>query len=105
MPEPIAGVAYNFDPATYSCSVQPDGALATFLKTGPVSRHLAPSRLPSGARVAVLVFDENNPADALVVGVTTTNRRMPSCRVYRSSVQSIPNAVQTTIRFTTTRHD
>jgi hypothetical protein len=99
------GTAYGFDAATYTCSVQPDGALTTFLKSVPVSRHLTPSLLPNGARVSLLLFDENNPADAMVVGVTTANLRLPSCRVYRSSAQTIPNAGQTLLSFTAARHD
>src|SRR5579859_8123083 len=97
MPDAIvtAGTLFNFDPASYTCSVQPDGALTTFLKGVPVSRQLLPSLLPNGARVSLLLFDENNPSDGLVVGVTTTNLRVPSCRVYRATPQSIPSGTQT----------
>ena len=103
--EVAAGTLYNFDAASYSCSVQPDGALTTFLKGVPVSRQLMPSLLPNGARVSLLLFDENNPADGMVVGVTTPNLRLPSCRVYRSSAQSIASGAQTAISFTNARHD
>ncbi|HLG73656.1 MAG TPA: hypothetical protein VK009_24830 [Chloroflexota bacterium] len=107
MPEPLVttGTLYNFDAGSYTCSVQPDGALTTFLKNVPVSRQLTPSLLPNGARVSLLLFDENNPSDAMVVGVTTANLRAPSCRVYRSSAQSIPNASQTALSFSSVRHD
>lgn len=107
MPDSLVttGTLYNFDAASYTCSVQPDGALTTFLKGVPVSRQLMPSLLPNGARVSLLLFDENNPADGMVVGVTTPNLRLPSCRVYRSSAQSIPNASQTTLSFSNVRHD
>ncbi|MFI5267816.1 MAG: hypothetical protein ACHQ7M_10610, partial [Chloroflexota bacterium] len=33
------------------------------------------------------------------------NLRQPSCRVYRTSAQSIPNNSQTVLSFTTARHD
>ncbi|HEY8693320.1 MAG TPA: hypothetical protein VIR57_11330 [Chloroflexota bacterium] len=99
------GTVYNFDAPSYTCSVQPDGALTTFLKGVPVSRQIMPSLLPNGARVSLLVFDDNNPTDAMVVGVTTPNLRLPSCRVYRTSAQSIPNGNQTVLSFTTARHD
>lgn len=99
------GTIYNFDAPSYTCSVQPDGALTTFLKGVPVSRQIMPSLLPNGARASLLVFDDNNPADAMVVGVTTANLRLPSCRVYRSSAQTIPNNSQTVLSFTTARHD
>jgi len=99
------GTLAGFDAGTYTCSVQPDGALTTFLRGVPVSKQLAPSLLPNGARVSLLLFDENNPVDAMVVGVSTSNLRMPSCRVYRNAVQSIPNSAQTALSFTTVRHD
>src|SRR5579884_3231514 len=107
MPEPLVttGTLYNFDAGSYTCSVQPDGALTTFLKNVPVSRQLTPSLLPNGARVSLLLFDENNPSDAMVVGVTTSNLRLPSCRLYRGSAQTIPNASQTPLSFTAARHD
>ncbi len=101
----IPGTLYGFDPSTYTCSVQPDGALTTFLKGVPVSRQLLPAVLPDGARVSLLMFDQNNPQDAMVVGVTTTNLRTPSCRVYRGSSASIPSASQTVLSFTNVRHD
>ena len=99
------GTAYNFNASSWTCDVQPDGALTAFLHGVPVSRQIMPSLLPNGARVALVVFDDNNPADAMVVGVTTTNLRLPSCRVYRNAAQSIPTGVQTLISFTTLRHD
>jgi hypothetical protein len=104
-PMVAAGTIYNFDAASYTCSVQPDGGLTSFLKGVPVSRQLLPSLLPNGARVSLLLFDENNPADGLVVGVTTTNLRVPSCRVYRGAAQSIASGSQTTLSFTAARHD
>jgi hypothetical protein len=99
------GTLYNFDPADYTCSVQPDGALSTFLSGVPVSRQIMPSLLPDGAQVSLLLFDDNNPIDGMVVGVTTPNLRLPSCRVYRGSAQSIPSGSQTLLSFTTARHD
>lgn len=103
--ELIAGAVYGFSAASYTCSVQPDGALTTFLKDVPVSRQIMPPLLQDGTRVSLLVFDENNPTDAMVVGVTSANPRVPSCRVYRSAAQSIATGVQTAVSFTTARHD
>ncbi|MBV8083829.1 MAG: hypothetical protein JO247_03345 [Chloroflexi bacterium] len=100
-----AGTLYNFDAGTYTCSVQPDGALSTFLKSVPVSKHLSPALLPNGARVSLLLFDDSNPADGMVVGVTTPSLRMPSCRVYATAPQTIPNAAQTALTFSAVRHD
>jgi hypothetical protein len=99
------GTVYNFDAPSYTCSVQPDGALTTFLKGVPVSRQIMPSLLPNGAGVSLLLFDDNNPADAMVVGVTTPNLRLPSCRVYRAAAQSIPSGSQTILSFSAVRHD
>ena len=99
------GTLYSFSDASYTASIQPDGALTTFLKNVPISRQLMPSLLQDGARVAVLMFDENNQADAMVVGVTSSAGRTPSCRVYRNAVQSIPSGDQTAVSFTTVRHD
>ncbi len=99
------GTLYHFDPAAYTGSVQPDGALSTFLKGVPVSRQIMPSLLGDGARVSLLLFDDNNPADSMVVGVTSPNLRVPSCRVYRASPQSIPNGAQTALSFSAVRHD
>jgi hypothetical protein len=107
MPDSIVttGTLYGFEAGSYTCSVQPDGALTTFLHGVPVSRQLLPSLLPDGARVSLLLFDENNPSDGMVVGVTTPSLRSPSCRVYRTSAQSIPSGVQTAIGFGAARHD
>jgi hypothetical protein len=99
------GTLYNFDSGAYTCSVQPDGALSTFLKGVPVSKHLSPALLPNGARVSLLLFDDSNPADGMVVGVTTPNLRMPSCRVYGTAAQSIPSGAQTAVAFGAVRHD
>ena len=101
----LIGTLYSFSDASYTASVQPDGALTTFLKNVPVSRQLMPSLLQDGTRVAVVMFDENNQADAMVVGITSTAFRSPSCRVYRNAVQSIPNATPTAVSFTSVRHD
>jgi len=107
MADPLitGGTLYGFDAASYTCSVQPDGALTTFLKGVPVSRQIMPSLLADGARVSVLVFDEHNGQDAMVVGVTSANQRAPSCRVYAGAPQSIPNGAQTAIIFSSVRHD
>jgi hypothetical protein len=99
------GTVYAFDAASWTCSVQPDGALTTFLKSVPVSRHILPALLPNGARVSLLLFDDNNPADAMVVGVSGLGPAVPSCRVYRASAQSIPNGSQTILSFSAARHD
>jgi hypothetical protein len=99
------GTLYGFDPSSYTCAVQPDGAPTTFLHGVPVSHQLMPSLLPDGARVSLLLFDENNPSDGMIVGVTTPNLRLPSCRVYRSSAQSIASGSQSALSFSAVRHD
>lgn len=67
----VIGTLRSFSQSTFTATVQPDGSLATFLPSVPVSADISPSLLAAGARVAVLMFDAHNATDALVVGVVS----------------------------------
>ena len=59
----------SFDAVTCKAALQLDGSLATYLRDVPVSRGLPAAELTAGRTVALLLFDGNDPADGMVVGV------------------------------------
>ena len=63
------GTLLGFTPASYTATVQVAGSLSSALASVPVSRAIASSEMVAGRRVAIAVFDADNPADAMVVGV------------------------------------
>lgn len=69
MPSIKKGVVKAFDNATKTATIQIDGSLLVYLTNVPVSRDLTATEMSAGRIVAIALFDENNPDDAMVVGV------------------------------------
>ncbi|MDE3078252.1 MAG: hypothetical protein KGJ86_22740, partial [Chloroflexota bacterium] len=63
------GTLRSFDAGSYTATVQLDGSLFVYLPGIPVNRGIGAAVMIAGASVALAVFDANNPADAMVVGV------------------------------------
>ncbi len=63
------GTLRAFDAGTYTATIQLDGSLFVYLRSVPVSRGIAAGALVAGAVITLAMFDQNNPADAMVVGV------------------------------------
>src|SRR5437660_12705448 len=63
------GLLQSFDPASYTASVLILEATSTYLSSVPVATHLDGTSAQSGAYCAVLFFDEQNLADAVVLAV------------------------------------
>ncbi|MEI7924856.1 MAG: hypothetical protein WCI61_01520 [Chloroflexota bacterium] len=63
------GTLLAFSAGSYTATLQIAGSLSASVASVPVSRGIASSELVVGRRVAVVVFDAANPADAMVIGV------------------------------------
>ncbi len=63
------GILQSFDTSTYTASVLILEATSAFLSGVPVATHLDGTSAQSGAYCAVLFFDEQNLADAVVLAV------------------------------------
>src|SRR5205085_10883488 len=63
------GLLQSFDPASYTASVLILEATSTFLTSVPVATHVDGTSAQVGAYCAVLFFDEQNLADAVVLAV------------------------------------
>ena len=66
-----AGVLKAFNSGTYLATVQLTGSLTLWLSSVPTSRGIAAAEMVTGRKVAVLLFDPTNPADAVVAAVYT----------------------------------
>lgn len=66
-----AGILKAFNSGTYLATVQLTGSLTLWLSSVPTSRGIASAEMIAGRKVAVLLFDPTNPADAVVAAVYT----------------------------------
>jgi hypothetical protein len=62
-------VLQDFDGVAYTATLQVVGSRQTYLGGVPVSRGIPTAQMVAGRECAVLFYDENNPADGLVLGV------------------------------------
>jgi hypothetical protein len=65
------GILREFDSGAYTASVQLAGSIPSWLTGVRVARNIAAAELIAGRRVAVLMFDDSNPDDAVVAAVWT----------------------------------
>jgi hypothetical protein len=65
------GVLKAWDNINWLATVQLSGSLTTWLRKVPTSRAIASAEMVIGRRVAVILFDPTNPADAVVTAVYT----------------------------------
>lgn len=63
------GVLIAFDNASYTASVQILEATSTLLSGVPIATHVDNSSALSGALCAILFFDAQNPADAVIIAM------------------------------------
>lgn len=66
------GIIKAYNPSTHTANVQLMGSLAVWLNDIPVSRGIALGQIFVGSPCAVIFLDPNNPADAMVVSVSST---------------------------------
>ena len=62
-------VLQSFDAGTYTATIQLTRSPETTIASVPVSRAISAGLMVNGSILAVLFFDANNSADAMVVGV------------------------------------
>jgi hypothetical protein len=65
------GILREFDSGTYKASVQLAGSVSSWLTGLRVARNIAAAEMVAGRNVAVLMFDDSNPDDAVVAAVWT----------------------------------
>ncbi len=65
------GVLKNFNSSTYTATVQFAGSYKVYLEDVAVARNLPAAEMTAGRKVAVILFDEHNPKEAVVVAVYT----------------------------------
>ena len=63
------GVLRNFNSSTYTATVQFAGSYKVYLEDVAVARNLPTAEMTAGRKVAVILFDEHNPKEAVVVAV------------------------------------
>lgn len=66
------GIIKAYYPSTHTADVQIMGSLALWLTNIPVSRAISLGQIFVGLPCAVIFLDPNNPADAMVVSVSST---------------------------------
>ena len=59
----------DFNPATYTATVQVAGSMAVWLNAVPVARNIPAGEMTAGRQCAVIFFDDSNPDDAVVAAV------------------------------------
>ena len=69
--EPRKAILKAWNSTDYKASVQLVGSLKAYLENIPVARNIASAEMVVGRNVAVIMFDESNPKDAVVVAVWT----------------------------------
>jgi len=65
------GVLKSFNSSTYTATVQLAGSYKVYLEDVTVARNLPATEMTAGRKVAVILFDEHNPKEAVVVAVYT----------------------------------
>jgi len=63
------GVLKNFNSSTYTATVQLASSYKVYLEDVTVARNLSATEMTAGRKVAVILFDEHNPKEAVVVAV------------------------------------
>ena len=64
-------VLKSFSSGTYTATVQLAGSYKVYLEDVTVARNLPIAEMTAGRKVAVILFDEHNPKEAVVVAVYT----------------------------------
>ena len=64
-------VLKSFDSGNYTATVQLVGSYKVYLEDVTVARNLPAGEMTAGRKVAVVLFDEYNPKEAVLVAVYT----------------------------------
>ena len=62
-------VLNSFDSGAYTATVQIVGSHKAYLEDIPVAWNIAAAEMTAGRKVAVILFDEHNPKEAVVAAV------------------------------------
>lgn len=65
------GILKAWNAGAWLADVQLTGSLTLWLKSVPTSRGIPSAEMVVGRKVAVLLFDPTNPADAVITAVYT----------------------------------
>ena len=65
------GVLKSFNSSDYTATVQLASSYKVYLEDIAVARNLPTAEMTAGRKVAVILFDEHNPKEAVVVAVYT----------------------------------
>ena len=63
------GVLKNFNSGAYTATAQLVGSYKVYLEDVTVARNLPTAEMTAGRKVALILFDEHNPKEAVVVAV------------------------------------
>jgi len=63
------GVLKSFNSGAYTATVQLAGSYKVYLEDVAVARNLPTAEMTAGRKVAMILFDEHNPKEAVVVAV------------------------------------
>ena len=66
-----SGILKAWNAGAYVADVQLTGSLTLWLKSVPTSRGIPSAEMVVGRKVAVLLLDQTNPADAVIIAVYT----------------------------------
>jgi len=61
----------SFDSGNYTATVQLSGSYKVYLEDVTVARNLPAGEMTAGRKVALVLFDEHNPKEAVLVAVYT----------------------------------
>jgi len=64
-------VLKSFDSGNYTATVQLSGSYKVYLEDVTVARNLPEGEMTAGRKVALVLFDEHNPKEAVLVAVYT----------------------------------
>jgi len=64
-------VLKSFNSGAYTATVQFAGSYKVYLEDVTVARNLPTAEMTAGRKVAVILFDEHNPKEAVVIAVYT----------------------------------
>ena len=65
------GILKTWSSGTYTATVQIAGSAKAYLESITVARNLPSAEMVAGRKVAIVLWDEHNPAEAVVIAVYT----------------------------------
>jgi hypothetical protein len=63
------GILKSFNSGSYTATIQLSGSYKVYLEDVTVARNIPSAEMTAGRKLAVVLFDENNPKEAVVVAV------------------------------------